>query len=107
MSVSYTHLDVYKRQCVIRPNGDVLPCGLMNSVAGNINNISLKEIWNHSHTFQLIRSIDEKHFDKCKTCENLAFCPVCMATNLNETGNYHEPSDDYCAFRKCISSSFK
>lgn len=96
-----------KASCVIRPNGDVLPCGLMNSVAGNINNISLKEIWNHSHTFQLIRSIDEKHFDKCKTCENLAFCPVCMATNLNETGNYHEPSDDYCAFRKCISSSFK
>lgn len=95
-----------RSSCVIRPNGDVLPCGLIDAVAGNVTDNSLEAIWNNSHVFKFIRSIEESHFTKCSSCKNLHICPVCIANNLNETGNYHEPSEEYCSFRKNISNAF-
>jgi|GEM_PF-1755243 len=95
-----------KASCVIKPNGDVLPCGLMNCVAGSIKDTTLMDVWNKSHVLKIFRSLSEGHFTKCQSCDYLEYCPICMATNLNESGIYHVPSEEYCVFRKNISDSF-
>ena len=95
-----------RSSCVIKSNGDILPCGFMNSIAGNIFETSLTNIWRDSHVFKMTRSIKENHFEKCISCSVLEYCPICIANNLNETGIYHTPSDEYCEFRKNIINSF-
>jgi len=85
--------------CSINPYGDVLPCTFFNSIAGNLFESSITEIWEKSHLFKMIRSSSEKDFHKCASCEYNEYCHVCMANNLNETGLYHTPSSDYCSYR--------
>ncbi len=93
--------------CVIHPNGDVLPCGFVNKIAGNIRNDSLKHIWEESDVFKEIRNIQESDFPNCSTCEELETCPICIGNNLNETGKYTLPSEQYCRFRKNIGKALK
>ena len=86
--------------CTIGPYGEVYPCTFFNSSAGNIRDISLSEIWNNSHLLKILRSIKEKDFTNCKDCSSNKYCHICMANNLNETGEYNLPSTKYCDFRK-------
>lgn len=96
-----------KRACLIHPNGDVAPCGFINKVAGNIRKDSLENIWKNSEVFHEIRNIKKCEFTKCSECEDLAMCPICIGTNLNETGKYCTPSDDYCHFRKSMNKALE
>lgn len=96
-----------RRSCLIHPNGDVTPCGFINKVAGNIRKDSLETIWKNSEVFREIRSIQPEQFSKCNQCKDLETCPVCMGTNLNETGKYCLPSEEYCQFRKNINKALE
>lgn len=91
---------------VIRPDGSAIPCGFMNIVAGDIYKQSLLEIWNNSSVLKMLRSFQEYHFEKCIQCPEVQTCPVCMASNINETGNPFTPSDEYCDFHIKINHSF-
>lgn len=86
--------------CAINPYGEVYPCTFFNSSAGNIRESSIYEIWNDSHLLKIIRCIKEKDFELCNSCAYNMFCHICMANNLNETGEYSLPSTKYCDFRK-------
>ena len=94
-----------KISCSINSVGDVFPCTFMNCPAGNIREESLKYIWEKSHFMQFVRSTREEHFPRCNRCKNRFYCHVCMANNLNETGLYNIPHEEYCDFRKMLTRS--
>ena len=85
--------------CAINSKGEVFPCTFFNTPIGNINYQSLHEIWNESHYLGILRSITEKHFEKCVNCMVNQKCHVCLVDNLNQTGNVFTPSDLYCKIR--------
>ena len=91
--------------CVIDPYGDVKVCPFMYSSCGNIRHTKIRDIWENSALLKILRDINcSENFEKCFSCENNKTCHICMATNLNETGHYNIPSEDYCSFRKKLST---
>ena len=86
--------------CSIDPCGNVYPCTFFNTPAGNVNTQSLQEIWNCSHFLTILRSFKDSMFEKCERCETKKQCQVCLASNMNETGNVFEPSEAFCISRK-------
>lgn len=95
-----------RTSCVIHPNGDVTACGFLTKVCGSIRKDVINNIWVNSPVFHLIRDISEKDFDRCKKCEHLETCQVCIGNNFNETGSYVTPSDDYCMLRQGLIVAF-
>ena len=49
-----------------------------------------------------LRSIRRREFLDCQTCENEAYCSICMVKNANEseTGNPLEVNKYYCEIAK-------
>jgi radical SAM protein with 4Fe4S-binding SPASM domain len=69
----------------IADNGNVYPCaGWQDFIVGNVNNTSLKEIWNNSEKVQYLRGIRNQDFPKCIKCPEKEFCTMCMVRNANE-----------------------
>lgn len=89
-----------KISCTINHDGGVHPCVFFDYPVGNIKEHSLIHIWQTSHYFKILRSINETMFTKCQACEILHSCNLCLATNINETGNVFIPSQDFCLSRK-------
>ena len=91
--------------CTIGPYGDVFPCAFLNASAGNVKDSSLEDIWNDSHLFKFLRSLDETYFSQCVICDNNKYCHICMANNMNEMGVFHTPTESYCEFRKKLTQN--
>ena len=69
----------------VRANGDVFPCaGWENCVLGNINELSLKDIWFNSEKAIGLRSLRRRDFTKCNSCEYEDYCTLCLVRNANE-----------------------
>ena len=83
----------------ISATGDVFPCvGWQNKILGNINKISLEEIWEKSAQIQYLRQIKWKDFPKCLHCKDRGYCTVCMMKNANENvdGDIFRINDFHC-----------
>lgn len=63
---------VGKLYVVIKPNGDVIPCALLNKVIGNIYKQSLDEIWK-CDTLKEINNTELLN-DECQKCRYLFAC---------------------------------
>lgn len=71
--------------CCMVANGNVYPCaGWQDYICGNLNQQSLKEIWESSPKMQYLRSLRKRDFKECIGCEDKAFCALCMVRNANE-----------------------
>jgi len=69
----------------IADNGNVYPCaGWQDYVVGNVNETSLKDIWNNSIKVQYLRSLRRRDFPKCIQCPENEYCTMCMVRNANE-----------------------
>ena len=80
-------------------NGNMYPCaGWQDRVLGNVAEQSLKDIWLYSKEVNYLRSIRKKHFPECLSCEDRAFCAMCMVRNANEspTGDPTELNKHFC-----------
>lgn len=67
-------------------NGNVYPCaGWQQYVCGNLNDISLKKIWEDSEEINYLRKLRLKDFPKCMNCEDYDYCLMCMSRNYNES----------------------
>ena len=74
----------YSSICVA-DNGNVYPCaGWQDYVVGNLNETSLKDIWDNSKKVQYLRNLRKRDFPKCIQCPVNAFCTMCMVRNANE-----------------------
>jgi radical SAM protein with 4Fe4S-binding SPASM domain len=69
----------------IKPNGDVVPCPLLEVKAGNVTEMSLREILN-SEVFVTLRSREVK--GKCGICKFKDICGGCRVRAYLHTGDY-------------------
>lgn len=85
-------------ECCITENGDVYPCaGWQAYVLGNINEKSLKDIWENSEKAKFIRGITHGDFEKCLECEAFDFCAMCLVRNFNESnGDMFKINQHFC-----------
>lgn len=71
--------------CCIAENGDVYPCsGWQAFVLGNVNEKSLREIWDNSENAKRLRSVKQSDFPQCITCEARDYCSRCLVRSFNE-----------------------
>jgi radical SAM protein with 4Fe4S-binding SPASM domain len=90
-----------KSHCLIRPNGDVVPCPAFKQsvdyVAGNIKENSLINIWYNSETFEKLRTIKYKKIAGCKDCISLSICQGgCTAQRVLKWGDFYRGCDPVC-----------
>lgn len=71
----------------ILPNGNVIPCMLLQTVVGNVKNDSLKKIWETSPILLELRD-RSKLKGKCKGCEHDKTCSGCRGRAYEQTGDY-------------------
>ncbi|MEA2074747.1 MAG: radical SAM protein [Euryarchaeota archaeon] len=69
----------------IKPNGDVVPCPLLEVKAGNVKEQSLREILN-SEVFITLRSREVK--GKCGACKFKELCGGCRVRAYRQSGDY-------------------
>lgn len=82
-------------------NGDIIPCSGFESMAcGNVKNETIKNIWLNSERLNLIRKLRYKDYPKCLTCENSAYCSLCLKRIEGETGNIYELAPHFCEVAK-------
>ena len=82
--------------CFVSNRGDVQPCGYLPLVVGNVRRRNLRDIWNESPEFALLRQPDELK-GKCGCCEYRTLCMGCRARAYACTGNYLAP-EPYCVY---------
>jgi radical SAM protein with 4Fe4S-binding SPASM domain len=69
----------------IKPNGDVVPCPLLDIKAGNVREMSLREILN-SKVFVDLRNREVK--GKCGACNYKDICGGCRVRAYLHSGDY-------------------
>lgn len=87
----------------ISDNGNVYPCaGWQGYVVGNVNETSLKDIWNNSKNVQYLRGLRKRDFPKCIECLDKNYCNMCMVRNANEhpSGNPLAINEFFCNIAK-------
>lgn len=79
----------------ITPEGYVTPCPYMPTLAGNIKETGLKQIWEEADIFKTLRG---KRYDgRCKECEYSEICGGCRARALSTTSNVMG-EDHWCEY---------
>lgn len=69
-------------------NGNVHPCtGWNGMICGNLNNQSLRDIWNNSSQLNYLRGLRWRDFPKCVDCTDKPFCTFCLMRNANGNQN--------------------
>lgn len=72
----------------VSAEGFVFPCiGWQSKVVGDLNNKTLKEIWETSDVIKKLRQIKRHNFPKCVKCKDRGYCNVCMMSNSNENSD--------------------
>jgi len=73
--------------CFVSHRGLVYPCGYLPLVAGDVRRQKMKDIWESSPLFKVLR--DEDNLEgKCGACEYRRICMGCRARAYSATGNY-------------------
>ncbi len=81
----------------ISAEGDVFPCvGWQNNKLGNLQEKSIKEIWQDSSEIKCLREIKRNSFPRCVSCEDRGYCTVCMMNNSNENEDAFRINEFHC-----------
>lgn len=94
---------ICKTSLCISNTGNVYPCeGWQSLSLGNLNETSLKDIWENAHLTRELRSLAYNDFPKCNSCDVKKFCNTCLIMNANEDadGNYHNINPFMCDIAK-------
>lgn len=83
--------------CFVSYRGDVMPCGYLPVVAGNVREQPLKEIYVQSPLFRTLRDLDRLD-GKCGVCEFRRVCGGCRARAYSLTGDYLA-AEPYCVYQ--------
>lgn len=83
--------------CFISNQGSVQGCGYLDVEAGNIRDMSFKQIWTNSTLFRRLRDLSNIK-GKCGICEYKMVCGGCRARAYESTGDYLE-SEPYCIYQ--------
>jgi radical SAM protein with 4Fe4S-binding SPASM domain len=81
---------------VVSPEGEVLPCPMLQVSAGSVRTAGLDAIWKDSPVFQRLRARRFGDLEACGTCPRSGYCDRCSATALIEDGDLDGPSSRAC-----------
>lgn len=73
----------------ILPNGDIIPCMLLQVVIGNVKTDNLADIWDNSKVLGQLRNRDLLK-SECGKCEHKKTCSGCRGRAFEVTGDYLE-----------------
>ncbi|MFZ3058738.1 MAG: radical SAM protein [Candidatus Methanoperedens sp.] len=90
-----------KSLCLIRPNGDVVPCPAFKQnidyVVGSIKDNSLIDIWFNSEILQKFRTFKFENITGCRNCPLLPKCQGgCTAQRILKWGDFSRGNDPLC-----------
>lgn len=66
----------------ISPDGNVFPCGPFTEPAGNIRDMSLRDIWYDSPLMKMVRSMNNSDYSACVGCFYIDKCNGCVAMGM-------------------------
>jgi radical SAM protein with 4Fe4S-binding SPASM domain len=81
--------------CYITATGDVRPCSVVNTPAGNLLHQSFEQIWTRSELFQKLRAYKLSDFE-CFQCEHFPTCHPCPGLAFLEHGEFTVPAREVC-----------
>lgn len=90
----------------IEPNGNVVPCGLIRLVLGNIKTNKLKDIWGGIIAEDFVGSDVFKNREECVNCSFLDVCSKCNAMYLYYP-NWDIRKKSYCKKAMLISEYYE
>lgn len=82
----------------ITESGDCYPCaGWQAYKCGNVNEKSLREIWEESDALEAVRKVTNASFPECLECEAANYCAMCLVRNYNESnGDMFKINRHFC-----------
>ena len=81
----------------ISPFGDVMPCNSFPRICGDVRKMPLSQIWRTSTFLQHLRQIRRCDVSpRCATCNDIAYCTVCLGASWNETRGQIAPCSWSC-----------
>lgn len=97
-SMNDSSCDYQKQRMTIKPNGDVVPCGLLiDEVFGNIEKGNIKGIFQNKK-LKLIKNIFIKNIEGCNNCKFAYVCGGgCRVNSLATYGDLFHRDDNACA----------
>lgn len=81
--------------CLVKSQGDVMPCVGVTIPIGNVRTQKLKDIIKQSEVLNNLRNFRETIKGPCKACEKAQTCYGCRGTAYQLTGDYLA-SDPFC-----------
>jgi radical SAM protein with 4Fe4S-binding SPASM domain len=81
---------------VVSPEGEVLPCPILQISAGSVRKERLDAIWSDSPVLQRLRARRFGELPVCGTCPRSGYCDRCSAMALLEDGDLDGPSSRAC-----------
>ena len=89
--------DVGDWRLYLNAKGNYYPCDCMHEyVLGNVLEQTLEEIWK-GEKLNYLRSLKNRDFGACASCEKRPWCKVCPAANFNATGDIFTHHPNACA----------
>lgn len=67
-----------REMCFIAHDGEVFPCSYLLAPAGNLRELSFREIWDMAEVFDDLRATGKRR-GKCGVCEHRSICLGCRA----------------------------
>jgi radical SAM protein with 4Fe4S-binding SPASM domain len=81
---------------VVSPEGEVLPCPMLQVSAGSVRDAPLERIWRESALLLRLRARRFADLATCGTCPRSGYCDRCSASALLEDGDLDGPSSRSC-----------
>ena len=92
--------DIGESRLYLNAKGNYYPCDCMHEyVLGNVRENTQEEIWK-GEKLNYLRSLKNKDFGTCASCEHRPWCKVCPAFNFNATDDLFKTIPE-----KCIQSA--
>lgn len=81
---------------VVSPEGELLPCPMMQTSAGNVRRERLDVLWREAPLLRRLRARTFGGLEGCGTCPRSGYCDRCSAIALLEDGDLDGPSRRAC-----------
>lgn len=86
----------------LNSRGEYYPCdGMHGHVLGDVRTQRLLDVW-RGEKMDRLRSLKNRDFKKCSSCEHRSFCKVCPAYNFNATGTLTETIPAQCELARVV-----
>jgi radical SAM protein with 4Fe4S-binding SPASM domain len=90
----------------INPYGVIKVCVALQYHIGNVNNQSVKEIWNNSNSLSNFRKFKWADLKDCKDCKIARYCIFCLGSSNSETGDMLKKNPYNCKITSARAKYF-